>query len=74
MEKIILCLTMALAFAVNAAEIPDRPEKLKFPKLKYDPPSAAQYRVQLKSGPVAFVVPNRELPLVSVSIMVRTGQ
>ena len=74
MKKIILCLTMALAFAVNAAEIPDRPEKLKFPKLKYDPPSAAQYRVQLKSGPVAFVVPNRELPLVSVSIMVRTGQ
>ena len=74
MKKIILSLTVALAFAVNAAEIPDRPEKLTFPKLKYEPPSGAEFRVQLKSGPVAFVVPNRELPLVSISIRVRTGQ
>jgi len=74
MKRIVFCLTLTIAFAVNAADIPDRPEKLNFPKLKYEPPSGADYRVQLKSGPVAYVVPNRELPLVSVSIMVRTGQ
>ena len=32
-----------------------------------------QYRVQLKSGPVAYVVPDRELPLVNIAIYVRTG-
>ena len=74
MKKIILSLPLAMALTVSAGEIPDRPEQLKFPKLQYEPPSGSDYRVQLKSGPVAFVVPNRELPLVSVSIMVRTGQ
>ena len=70
--------TIFLVFAVNAlgfaAGIPDRPEKLKFPKLKYEPPKGSDYRVELKSGPVAFVVPNRELPLISISILVRTGK
>jgi len=57
-----------------AAEIPERPEKISFPALKYEPPRAADYRVQLKSGPVAYVVPDRELPLVNISVHVRTGQ
>jgi zinc protease len=54
--------------------IPDRPEKLAFPKLAYEPPAPEKYRVQLKSGPVAYVVPDRELPLVTFVIYVRTGQ
>ena len=54
--------------------IPARPEKLNFPPLTYEPPSAADYRVQLKSGPVAYVVPDRTLPLINISIQVRTGQ
>lgn len=53
--------------------IPDRPEKLTFPALDYQPPNPADYRVQLKSGPLAYIVPDRELPLINVSIMVRTG-
>ena len=57
-----------------AADIPDRPEKLKFPDLKYKPPVGAEYRVELRNGPVAFVVPDRELPLISISILVRTGK
>jgi zinc protease len=55
------------------AGIPDRPEKLAFPPLVYEPPAPEAYRVQLKSGPVAYVVPDRELPLVNISILVRTG-
>jgi len=54
--------------------IPDRPEKLTYPPLVYEPPAAQQYRVQLKSGPVAYVVPDRELPLVNIVIYVRTGE
>ena len=53
--------------------IPDRPEKLNFPPLTYEPPSADQYRVVLKSGPVAYVVPDRELPLVNIVIYAHTG-
>ena len=57
----------------TAAAIPDRPEKLKYPQLNYSPPDAKQFRVALKAGPVAYVVPDRELPLVNISILVRTG-
>ncbi len=53
--------------------IPDRPEKLTFPPLVYEPPNPAEYRVELKSGPIAYVVPDRELPLVNLVIYVRTG-
>ncbi len=57
-----------------ASEIPARPEELKYPALNYEPPSASQYRVELKSGPVAYIVPDRELPLVNISITIRTGK
>lgn len=62
-------------FALKAGElaVPERPEKLTFPALKYDPPRPSDYRIQLKSGPVAYVVPDRELPLVNLTIYVRTG-
>ena len=40
-----LCLAVVTADAAD--DIPDRPEKLKFPALKYEPPTGADYRVQL---------------------------
>ncbi len=66
----------ALVFAsvASAAEaIADRPEKLTFPPLAYEPPDPASFRVALKSGPIAYVVPARELPLVNLSVFVRVG-
>ncbi|MHB9007328.1 MAG: M16 family metallopeptidase [Limisphaerales bacterium] len=61
------------AVVQNAAGIPDRPEKLDFPPLVYEPPNPADYRVPLQAGPVAYVVPDRELPLVNVSVLIRGG-
>ena len=69
-----LALTLALvASAQTPSPIPARPEALKFPALNYEPPDPREHRVVLKSGPVAYVVPDRELPLVTVSILVRSG-
>ena len=59
---------------VRSADIVDRPEKLSFPPLKYDAPVPGQYRVQLKSGPVVYIVPDHERPLVNVTVYVRTGK
>lgn len=70
-------LSLALVCAASqtfAADIPERPEKLTYPPLKFQPPKAADYRVALKSGAVAYVVPDHELPLVNVTVYVRTGQ
>lgn len=71
----ILLLTAAVAVATTcrAQEIPDRPEKLHFPPFKYEPPVPDDFRVQLKSGPVTYVVPDRERPLMNITIYVRTG-
>jgi zinc protease len=74
------CLTyLTLLFVAGspssaATATPDRPEKLKFPPLVYEPPAPEKYRVQLKAGPVAYVVPDRELPLVNIVVYVHTGQ
>jgi len=61
------------ASVTRADSIPDRPEKLQFPPLKYEPPTPDDYRVQLKSGPVAYIMPDRERPLVNLTIYIRTG-
>ncbi len=72
--RILSLLTCSVAaLCVSAADIPDRPEKLTYPQLNYSPPDAKQFRVVLKAGPVAYVVPDRELPLVNISVLVRTG-
>ena len=56
-----------------SSEIVDRPEKLSFPPLAYESPTPSHYRVKLESGPVAYVAPDRELPLINLVIHVRTG-
>jgi len=47
---------------------------LTYPPLVYEPPAPEKFRVILKSGPVAYVVADRELPLVIISVYAHTGQ
>lgn len=67
---ILLAATVALA---AAEAIPNRPEKLQFPPLQYEPPQAADYRVVLAQGTVAYLAPDRSLPLVNLVIYLRGG-
>lgn len=76
--KSIWILSVATVLALNlqlraADDIPARPEKLAFPPLKYEAPVPATFRVPLKAGPIAYVVPDRERPLVNITLYVRTG-
>ena len=57
----------------QAQEIPDRPEKLIFPPLNYDAPNPAAYRVELESGAVVYIYPDRERPLIDLSVNIRGG-
>ncbi len=65
---------LAASNSATSSSIPDRPEKLSFPPLNYEPPAPEKLRVLLKTGPVAYVAPDRELPLVNIAIYVHTGQ
>lgn len=57
--------------AVTKSAIPNRPEKLAYPPLTYNPPAPADYRVQLAAGPVAYLVPDRSRPLITVQVLIR---
>lgn len=59
--------------AARAADIAARPEQLTFPPLTFTPPKAADYRVTFGGGIVAYLVPDRELPLVTVNVLMRIG-
>jgi zinc protease len=67
-----LALTHAASLA-SAQAIPDNPEKLTYAPLAYTPPAAKDYRVVLKNGIVAYIVEDRALPLVNISVTVRAG-
>jgi zinc protease len=62
-----------LAASALAQPIPDNPEKLTFKPIDFTPPRASNYRAPLKNGMVAYVAEDRTLPLVNISILVRTG-
>jgi len=71
----LLASVLAVAVTVPAAaqRLPTHPEALRFQPLAYSPPSPADHRVTLANGIVAFVAEDRTLPLVSLTVMTRTG-
>lgn len=54
-------------------DIPPHPNQLTFPPLDFTPPKAADHRHVLSNGSVVYVVEDATLPLVDVSVLVRTG-
>ena len=65
----------ASVFAAPAAAqpIPDHPSTLRFAPVAFSPPVAKDHRVVLKNGMVVFIAEDRTLPLVNISIVLRTG-
>ena len=61
------------AAPAGAQPIPAHPSDLRFEPLEFEAPDAASHRHVLSNGAVAFVVPDHTLPLVTVSVLVRTG-
>ena len=55
------------------AALPDRPEKIVFAPLAFEPPAAATFRRTLPDGTVVYLAPSRELPLVTISITFKGG-
>lgn len=75
-RSLVLFLLLYLMCAVVSLEAlaADRffpPEKLKYPRLEFKLPQAE--RILLKNGSLLFFLRDDELPLISISAMVRTG-
>ena len=63
----------ASAAWLRADDMPAHPRELQFPPLSFEPPSADEYRHDLSAGASAYLVEDHQLPLVTVSLTVRTG-
>lgn len=61
------------AFAAGADAIPAKPDQLVFKPFSYTPPAAKDFRTVLKSGVVAYLAENHELPLVNIQVILRGG-
>ena len=69
----LLATMLWVAGPAAAQPIPPHPDALRFKPLAYTPPSSADHRATLPNGMVVFVAEDRTLPLVSVTVMTRTG-
>ena len=72
----LLCCLIAAAAFVPAQErgaIPPNPRDLKFPPLEFQPPKPNAYRQVMANQVVGYFVEDHELPLVNISVTVRTG-
>lgn len=68
-----LLVAVLIAGSALASDIPDRPEKLTHPPLTFEPPHPSAHRHVLDQGVVAYLVPDRTLPLVDIDVMIRAG-
>ena len=68
----VFCVGLAAPAAV-AQPIPAHPRDLVYEDLAFEPPDPAAHRHELSNGVVVYIVPDRALPLVTVSVVVRTG-
>ena len=66
-------LSLVAARGTSAQSIPAHPTDLTYALLDFTPPEAGDHRHELANGVVVFVVEDHELPLVSLSLTVRTG-
>lgn len=66
MTRTALTLVIAsAALAAPASAIPDTPQDIAFPEIRFDPPAPAEYRTEIAGVPV-YLAPSAELPLVDV--------
>lgn len=63
----------ALLFAATLQEIPDHPDKLKFPDARFDVPDPDAMRAALPCGAVVYALEDDALPLVQLQIYVRSA-
>ncbi len=61
------------AIAVASPDLPDRPEKITFATLRFEPPKASEFRHELSGGTPVFLAPSKEFPLVNIALTFKGG-
>ncbi len=67
-------LVLVAATTIFAADIPDRPEKLKFPEMTFDIPDADSLRFELADGTPVYAKQDTQFPLVNITVYFHGGR
>jgi len=70
---ILVLLLVLSSFSLAIAQV-SKPEELKFPPLKFEPPNPASFRVVLANGLRAYIREERALPMVNITAIINTGK
>jgi predicted Zn-dependent peptidase len=62
--------SIGIASAASSTALPD-PNRIRYKPLSFEPPRAE--RLRLENGMVLYILPDKELPLVKIKVVVRTG-
>jgi predicted Zn-dependent peptidase len=62
--------SIGIASAASPTALPD-PNRIRYKPLSFEPPRAQRFRIE--NGMVLYILPNKELPLVKIKVVVRTG-
>jgi zinc protease len=62
--------SIGIASAASPTALPD-PNRIRYKPLSFEPPLAE--RLRLENGLVLYILPDKELPLVKIKVVVRTG-
>jgi len=73
MRSITLAAWILLATQPVAAEIPDRPELLRFERLSYELPDSRGLRFELDNHTRVYILSDRLLPIVRLELLFRGG-
>jgi zinc protease len=65
--------SLSFAQPAVAAAIPSHPRQLQFEEFTFRPPAAANHRIELPGGHVAFLIADAALPLVDVAVALQVG-
>jgi len=68
-----LALLLGASLLQGQQQVPDRPEKLKYPPLKFEVPDPASIRTTLANGVPAYLIEDSSLPIVDLRILIRGG-
>ena len=72
---VIVAVMLAMWLTPAWAQVPiaAHPRELMFDPLEFEPPDSDAHRHTLSNGVVVFIVEDHTLPLVNVSVSIRTG-
>jgi len=62
-----------LLLAGFAQEIPDHPDKIQYPPLRFEVPDPEKMRTSLPNGTVVYALEDQALPLITLQIYIRAG-